>query len=585
MNQLLMTVLLFFSLSCSSTYSTKSVYKENVKLSPRDQVEAHGSKWVVSTQGKYTTQIAADVLKKGGNLVDAAVAASFAISVERPHSTGLGGGGFFIYHEAKTGKNYVFDFRERAPIKAHKNMFLDKNGIVIPDLSVVGSLAIGTPGLVRGLALVHQKFGKTSWAKLVIPAQELAANGFEIYPSLKKALNDKKVVLTRFPSSKKIFFHEDSSVFELGEKLIQSDLAKTLSVISKNPEDFYRGTIAKKIVSSIKNEHGVLSSEDLKKYMVKERKAIESNWKGYDIVTMPPPSSGGIHVAQILKQIENDTLHFHEPQTLHLIASSMQSAYADRAEFLGDPDFVKVPIKGLINPNYISKRRNEFNLSNARSQKEVSAGNAPAFEEPANTTHISLMDADGNVVVSTQTINGSFGSGLVAEGTGIVLNNEMDDFAAKQGVANIFGAVGGDANAVAPQKTPLSSMSPTIVFKGKTPIMAIGAPGGTRIITSVAQTILNHLEFKKDLYSSVAAARIHQQWAPDILFIEESAATGARDEIKPDTINALEKMGWIIKRASAQSNVMAVSRIQKPDGTFEFVGVADPRDIGTSAGE
>jgi gamma-glutamyltranspeptidase/glutathione hydrolase len=573
--------------SCALVPTTKSVNQstQTTIIAPREQVEAHGTKWAVSTQGIHTTRIAADVLRSGGNLIDAAIAASFAISVERPHSTGLGGGGFLIYHEAKTGKDYVYDFRERAPLQATKRMYLDQKGEVIPDLSVNGALAVGAPGLVRGLSKVHQRFGKSPWKKLVTPSQKLALNGFTVYRTLEKALKEKRGVLNRFPSSRQIFFHSNGGILKQGDLLIQADLAKTLGIVAHNPEDFYSGRIARKIIASIQKEKGILSLADLKTYPVKERKAIRAHWKGYEIVTMPPPSSGGIHVAQILKQIENDSLHFLEPPTLHLMASSMQSAYADRAEFLGDPDFTKVPVTGLLNSEYLAKRRGEFNINHARTKKEVLAGNAPSYEDPSNTTHFSFMDADGNVVVSTQTINGYFGSGLVADGTGIVLNNEMDDFAAKAGAPNIFGALGGDANAVAPKKTPLSSMSPTIVLQGKTPILAVGAPGGTRIITSVVQTILNHLEFKKDLYTSVATSRIHQQWSPDVLFIEDSATPGLREEITPETIVALEKIGWKIERAPAQCHIMAVSRIQKPDGSFELVGVADPRDIGTSAGE
>ncbi len=328
----------------------------------------------------------------------------------------------------------------------------------------------------------------------------------------------------------------------------------------------------------------MVSIQDLKRYSVKERKAITSKWKGFDLVTMPPPSSGGIHVLQILKFLEKDQLSFLDPKTIHLTASAMQSAFADRAVYLGDPDFVKVPMKGLLDPKYLAERRSEFNETHARTKEQVSAGRAPEDDEE-NTTHFSMMDAKGNVVVSTQTINGYFGSGFVVEGTGIVLNNEMDDFSAKPNTSNIFGAVGGSANAIAPLKTPLSSMSPTIVFHGKEPVLALGAPGGTRIITAVAQTILNHLEFKKDLYHSIATARFHQQWSPDVLTIENAGTPNARNEVSAAAIEALEKLGWVIKRASGQSNVMAVSRLKSAKNPTILTGVSDPRDAGTSAGE
>ena len=577
-------LLLFTVLSgcVQSLRKNKAEQSPLISIAPREQVEAHGKKWMIATQGKYATQIANEVMRSGGNLIDAAIAASFAISVERPHSTGIGGGGFLIYHEAKTGKNFVFDFRERAPMHSKQSMYLDAQASVIPDLSVYGALAVGTPGLVKGLALIHQKFGKKTWKSLIFPAQILAKNGFDIYPSLAHAIQEKQSVLNRYSSSKKIFLHEDGSVKVLGEHLSQADLANSLEKISINPDDFYSGKIASMISASIKNEHGLLSLIDLKKYKVKERKPLTAFWKGYEVVTMPPPSSGGVHVLQILKLLENDSLQFFTPKMVQLTASAMQSAFADRAVFLGDPDFVKVPLHGLLNAEYLKKRRSEFNETHARSQSEVLAGDVPRFEEEENTTHFSMMDSEGNVVVSTQTINDFFGSGFVAEGTGIVLNNEMDDFSAKPGATNIFGAVGGTANAIAPMKTPLSSMSPTIIFKNHEPVLALGAPGGTRIITAVVQTILNHLAFKKDLYTSIASARIHQQWSPDELMIESPAAINKREEVSPSTILELEKIGWKIKRESAASNVMAVSRSEK---NAELVGVSDPRDIGTSAGE
>lgn len=592
----LLFISLFINNSCSTTGSSKNVEfnhvkeqytngKQSVRVAPRNQVEAHGSNWVVATQGKYTTQIAADVLKNGGNLIDAAVAASFAISVERPHSTGLGGGGFLIYHEAKTGKNYAFDFRGVAPLKSQKNMFLDSKGEVLFLRSLFGGLAVSTPGLVRALKDVHHRFGKSSWSSLVFPARDLARKGFTVYPSLAHAMKEKKNRLSQFPETMRVFFHPDGTPLNSGDHLAQKDLATTLNVISKNPEEFYTGTIARKIVKGIHHYDGILSLDDLKKVKTIVRKPVIANWNGFELVSMPPPSSGGIHVVQILKQLEQDDLHFQEPHTLHLLASSMQSAFADRAEYLGDPDFLKVPQSGLISSKYLAKRRSEIPDARARNAREVSHGRAWEFEEETNTTHFSMMDAEGNVVVSTQTINGYFGSGLVIEGTGIVMNNTMDDFSVKDGTPNLFGVTGGSANSIAPGKTPLSCMTPTIVFKNKIPVLALGAPGGTRIISSVAQTILNHLLFKKDLYTSIASPRIHQQWTPDVLSIERNADLGVRDEIKPETISELEKMGWKIERESAQSNVMAVSRIEKPDGSFEFVGVADPRDIGTSAGE
>ena len=548
-----------------------------VKIAPREQVEAHGKKWMVSTQGRVATDEAARVLKAGGNVIDAAIVASLVIGVERPQSTGIGGGGFMIYHEAKTGKNYVFDFRERAPAKANSKMYLNAKDEVVEGKSETGSLAIAVPGLVRGLTYIHSKFSHADWRTLVRPAQILAKKGFAVYPSLANALEEEKENLAKFPESKFTFLHKDGTPLKLGEKLVQSNLSNTLRILASTPEEFYRGSIARKIAFSVKRHGGLISRNDLATYTVKERKAIEATWKGYKIVSMPPPSSGGVHVVQILKMLEQDDLAkmgFWSPQALHLEAQAMQQAFADRAKYLGDPDFVKVPLRGLIDDSYLKGLRAGFDELHAKSADSVSAGNPPADDE-LNTSHLTIMDKAGNVVVSTQTINGYFGSKLTAEGTGIMLNNEMDDFAAKPGTYNIFGATATtDANQIQPKKTPLSSMSPTILFDstGK-PVLALGAPGGTRIITSVAQTILNYIVYHQDLYHAIASARIHEQWKPDVLMIENQP-------VSTDTLADLQKRGWTIQRIGAQSNVMAVAL----EGDT-LVGVSDPRDIGTSKGE
>ncbi len=574
--------LLIIATSCSHTPSNLNrapsvdTSKPLVQIAPRSAVEARGKKWMVSTQGKYATQEAAKVLKEGGNIIEAAIVASLVIGVERPQSTGIGGGGFLIYHEAKSKRNYVIDFRERAPLKAHKKMYLDAQGEVIRNKSVVGSMAVAVPGMIRGLTYLHRKWGKRDWKSLVWPAQKLAEQGFAVYPTLEEAIQDSKEELALFPESKKIFLHADGSSLKTGETLVQKELGNTLRVLAATPEEFYEGSVAKKIVSSVTAHGGILSLKDLKEYQVRERTAIEADWKGYHVVSMPPPSSGGIHVVQILKLLENDPLDdygFLSGQSLHLEASAMQQAFADRAKYLGDPDFVKVPQKALTAATYLKNLRAKFNLAKARPMTEVFAGDLPK-EDENNTSHLTLMDQAGNVVVSTQTINGWFGSALVAEGTGIVLNNEMDDFSAKPGASNIFGATStSTANQVEAKKTPLSSMSPTIILKEGKPVLALGAPGGTRIITSVAQTILNYLVFHQDLYHSVAAPRIHQQWQPDTLSIENQF-------VAEDTVSELRSKGWVINRTDAESNVMAIAL----EGDT-FVGVADPRDIGTSQGE
>ena len=547
-----------------------------IPIAPESRVSATGRKWMVSTQWDASTQIAARILKDGGNLIDAAVAASFAISVERPHSTGIGGGGFLIFHEAKTGKTHAIDFRERAPHLAGPKMFLDEKGEVIPDLSVTGAKSIAVPGLIRGLRSIHSRFGKMPWRKVVEPAARLAERGFVIYPALARALIEEQADLSKFPATKRIFFHEDGTPLREGESLVQKDLATTLRKIAGDSEEFYTGSISKKILSSVQDGNGILDDKDLKEYSVKDRTPVSASWKGYRVVSMPPPSSGGIHVIQILKMLEQDhlaELGFQSPESEHRIATAMQFAFADRAKFLGDPDFVKVPVNSLLSDAYLASRRRQFDKGRALPQKEVSAGPIDVEKDHFETTHMSLMDREGNAIVSTQTINGWFGSKMVAEGTGIVLNNEMDDFSAKVGASNIFGATSvSEANRVEPGKTPLSSMSPTLIFEGGKPILAVGAPGGTRIITSVAQTILNYLVYKQSLYDSVAAFRIHQQWSPEELKIENR-------EVPAELLRGLSELGWKVKRTPNESNIMAVAR----EGNL-LRGVSDPRDAGTSAG-
>ncbi|NDF14071.1 gamma-glutamyltransferase [bacterium] len=546
-----------------------------VVLASREQVEARGRKWVVSTQGRATTEIARAILQKGGNLIDASIAASFAISVERPHSTGIGGGGFLIYHEAITGKSFVYDFRERAPAKASPKMYLDPKGNVIEGLSVTGAKSVAVPGLVRGLKALHARFGHKPWAELVEPAARLAESGFPVYPALASAMRREQENLKKFKASREVFLHADGSPYRENERLVQRDLSNTLRTLGKDPEDFYQGGIAQKIIATVSEGKGILTAKDLAAYPVKERIALEADWRGFHIVTMPPPSSGGIHVVQILKMLEGDDLKtagFWSKESIHLIASAMQQAFADRAKYLGDPEFTRVPVRGLMDETYLRGLRSKFKADRARTQAEVAPGAVDPDKDRFETTHFSMMDDQGNCVVSTQTINGGFGSKVTVGGTGIVLNNEMDDFSAKVGAKNIFGATSvSDANDIRPGKTPLSSMSPMILLKDGKPVLAVGAPGGTRIITGVVQTILNHIVFEKDLFESIAAPRIHQQWSPDQLTVENQ-------EVSSKTLQGLRDLKWKIKRMPGQSNVMAVAR----DGD-DLIGVADPRDAGTSA--
>lgn len=567
-------LLSFIAISCASNGNpsrTEEVgprYSVSLSDAERGTHEAWGDKWVVSTQGWAATEAVDEIFKAGGNIIDAAVAASFTISVERPQSTGLGGGGFMLYREAKTGKIYAIDFRERAPKAAHEKIFLDTKGEVIPGKSLTGIYSAGVPGLVGGLVEIHKKFGKMALRKIVRPAVKLAESGVEVYPSLEEALLDEDTGVRQFESTRTIFLKPDGSPYKLGEKIIQKNLAESLKKIAASEgREFYRGSIASAIEKATK---GWITRGDLGAYRVKWRTPVRSSFQGYEVVSMPPPSSGGVHLIEILNYLEDAPLKksgFQSPEAIHRTASAMQSAFVDRARYMGDPEFIHVPVGVLTSKAHAAELRRHFNPEKALSADEIEK-DLVVLPEHSETTHFSIMDREGNVVVSTQTINGWFGSGFVIPGTGILLNNEMDDFSAKPGASNSYGAIGSRANSVQAGKTPLSSMSPTIVLENGKPRMAVGAPGGTRIITCVAQTILNHLVFGLPLYESVNAVRFHQQWKPDVLTIEPSG-------LLPETEKELAKYGWVIQKGKVRCAVMAVT---EEGGRLH--GVSEPRDSG-----
>jgi len=564
---------LIFLLSTSLATSCTGLRKASlIPGAKRSSYEAFGKKYMVSSQGKYATQAGLDIFELGGNVIDAAAAISFVLSVERPQSTGLGGGGFMLYFGAHSDKPMAIDFREKAPLKAHKNMYLDSAGNVIEKKSLDGIFAAGVPGLVAGIVETHEKYGKLPLKTILRPAIKLAEDGFKIYPELAKALGRRASVLVNYPASKKIFF-EKGQVLKEGDHLIQKDLAKTLRSIAANGRNgFYAGWVANAIVKESLRLKGLISHRDLRKYNVKQRTPVVGKYKKYEIYSMAPPSSGGVHILQILNILENDQLGKlgpQHPQSIHLTASAMQAAFADRAKYLGDADFVKVPVAGLISKKYAKEIRSKFSLSKAR--KNVIAEN-PFPYESSETTHFTVMDSAGEVVSSTQTINGYFGSGVVVPGTGIVLNNEMDDFANKVGAKNLFGAIGGDKNLVHAEKRPLSSMSPTIVFRDKTPILALGTPSGTRILTCVAQTILNYIEYNLPLYDSVAAIRYHQQWSPDEIRIDEKGFSS-------DVEDQLTKMGHSLRHKNLGCRIQAIAKENN-----SLHGVSDPRGQGLSKG-
>ncbi len=548
------------------------VYAEGERTD-RETMEATGTHFAIATQGRYATKAAEEMYKLGGNIIDAAVSASFVISVERPQSTGLGGGGFMLYRNAKTSEVFAIDFRERAPLKASEKMYIDASGKPVAAMSRNGILSAAVPGLVAGLLEIHQRFGHLPLAQVMAPAIRLAQEGFAIYPELEKALLKKAPVLAQDPAARAIFLAPDGQAWPEGHILMQTDLAQTLRAISKHRlAGFYSGPVANEMVKCFKDRKGLLTREDLRSYKVKWRAPLWGTFDGYDVYSMPPPSSGGVHVIQFLNMLESDHLHnagYLSADAIHLGASALQAAFADRARYLGDPDFVSVPVHGLISKDYAKKRRAEFAEGRARHVTEVQAGQ-PLPYESTETTHMSLLDEEGNAVSTTQTINGWMGASVVVPHTGVLLNNEMDDFSAQEGASNMFGAIGGQANAIAPRKTPLSSMSPTILLRDGQTRMVLGAPGGTHIISCVAQTILNYIEMGLPLYDSVASIRYHHQWQPDVLTIDPPGPS-------PAVLTRLRGMGYTVDIRPVGCDVMAVTREAE-----KLHAVADPRDIGTS---
>lgn len=522
---------------------------------------------MVATEQELATKVGVDILKRGGNAIDAGVAVGFALAVVLPNAGNIGGGGFMMIHDAKTGKNVALDFREMAPARATRDMYLDDKGNVAPGRSLYTHLAVGVPGTVAGLTHALKKYGTMKLSDVMAPAIKLANDGYPVSPSLALILDAERDHLGQWDSSKAIFF-KDGRPLKVGEKLVQKDLAKSMKLISREGASaFYEGTIAKKIVAEMAKHNGLITSDDLKQYKVVEREPVVGNYRGYQVMSMPPPSSGGIHIIQMMNILERYPLKEYgadSAQTIHLMAESMKLAYADRSEYLGDPDFTKVPVKGLTSRAYADELAKKIDPNRATPSTEIKPGKPQPYESD-QTTHFSVADKAGNIVATTYTLNLNFGSGIVATGTGITLNNEMDDFSVKPGVPNAFGLVGGEANAVAAYKRPLSSMSPTFVLKDGKPFLVTGSPGGSRIITTTMETILNVIDHGMNVAEATITPRIHHQWAPDQLRIEKG--------ISADTIKLLQDKG---QKVSIQPSMGRTQTIQiKEDG---FYGYSDPRN-------
>lgn len=525
------------------------------------------------------SQAGLEILRLGGNAVDAAVATTFAISVVEPFSAGIGGGGFLLLHQANKTEMKALDFRERAPLKATKNMYLDAQGKVRPNLSIDGYLSVGVPGTVAGLYQVHRQYGKLPWAKLVAPSIKYAQEGFVVTERFVGAVESRKKLILSNQAARQVFTR-NGTMYAAGDKLIQRDLAKTLQQIATEPQSFYTGNIAQAIAKDMATNGGLVTLEDLKTYKPIWRTPVCGTFQKARICSMPPPSSGGVHLLQILNLIGDTDLKakgWHNPDVLHLMVEAMRIAYADRSEYLGDPDFVKVPVQQLISPEYAAKRRQEIRVNATPSTrvKPVDKATLERFTkaESPDTSHLTVVDEQRNAVSLTFTVNYGFGSGVVTPGTGILLNDEMDDFAAAPGVPNAYGLIGGDANAIAPGKTPLSSMTPTIVTQNNRLKMATGAPGGSTIITTVLQVILGVLSYDMNAGEAVSAPRIHHQWLPDELRIQPFGLDTA-------TIAELKRRGHKIVVRSPWGNANAI--VVTSDNKLE--GAADPRGEGSPSG-
>lgn len=573
----------------------------------RSSYTAKGLKSMAATAHPLATDAAFQILRDGGNAVDAAVAASFVISVVRPQSTGLGGGGFLLFYDNRAKTTLAFDFRERAPRRATSNMFFDQKGQdltmniggrPLSNLSENGPLSVGVPGLVAGLARVHQQHGKLKWEQVLAPSIKVARQGFPVYGSLAKALAERRSIMTVFPETAQIFYPQGRLLKE-GDLLVQKDLADTLTLLAhRGAKEFYEGAVATKIEQTILKYGGILDRQDLKNYRVKNAKPVVGSFRGYQVLSMPPPSSGGAHLIQMLQMMEclgsagqnggevsseNESCHRSKAWSLprpssaeavHLMAEVMKRAFSDRARYMGDPEFFPVPLAQIISREYARKLAKMIDFDQATDAQKLPTGKDVWTESPS-TTHLSIVDREGHAVSTTQTINYLFGSSMVAGGTGIILNNEMDDFSKKPGVPNVFGLVGSEANQIAPGKTMLSSMSPTLIFNSKGElVLVLGSPGGPKIITATFQSVLNYIGYGMPLMDAVHYGRIHHQWLPDVLMYEKGLLS---DEVLSD----LKSRGHQLKESSDPFG--DVQAIGWEGGVW--VGVSDIRSDGWSRGQ
>ncbi len=545
-----------------------------VILSGSRSVPVTAKNGMVVTSHPIASEVALAVLKKGGNAIDAAVTAGFALAVTQPRSGNIGGGGFMLISSERNQEVVSIDYREKAPAAVTRDMFLDKDGEADPQLSRFSHSSAGVPGTVAGFVMALEKYGSISLPAALAPAIELAEKGFVVTPRFAAGVKSTAEHLFQFETGKKKFLKKDGSFYAPGDLFVQPDLAKTLRRIArKGLAGFYAGETAALIVAEMKKGHGLITLADLKNYQPRIRKPVHGTYRGYDIYSMGPPSSGGVHIIQILNILEKypiANLGHLSAKTIHLMSEAMKRAYADRARHLGDSDFIAVPIDGLISKKYAASLRAGIDLNVASNSKDIRFGNPTGYES-SETTHFSIVDQYGNAVSNTYTINFSYGSGIVVAGAGFLLNNEMDDFSAKPGIPNAYGLLGGEANKIEPNKRMLSSMSPTIVVKNGKNFLVTGSPGGSRIITTTLQVIMNVIDHNLNPQAAVNAPRIHHQWFPDEIRIEEG--------ISPDTVSLLRSMGHRVKEKKSMGASQTI--LVGEDGTF--FGGADPRRSTSSA--
>ncbi len=531
---------------------------------------------VVSTE-THATEAGIEMLKKGGNAIDAAVAVGFALAVTHPAAGNLGGGGFMLIRLAGTGETVAIDYREMAPAAASRNMYLDERGNIIPDSSTIGYRASGVPGTVAGLTFALEKYGTLKLPDVMAPAIALARDGVALSYFESQSLRNSRKLLGRFSETKRIYLR-GGNYYAPGERFVQPELANSLAGIARNgAKEFYEGSIAQQIAQDMSAHGGLITTEDLKNYRVFTRKPIEGTYRGFRIYSMPPPSSGGVALVEMLNILEAYPLERYgqgSSRTLHLLAEAMKLAFADRAEFLGDADFVRIPVAGLISKRYAEERRAAIDPFLASDAVKLGHGKPDLFESE-QTTHFSVVDKDGNAVANTYTLNGGFGSGVTIPGTGILMNNEMDDFSSKPGSPNAYGLVHGEANSIAPKKRPLSAMTPTIVLRDGKLFMVLGSPGGPTIINTVLQTLVNVIDFKMTIQEAVDAPRIHHQWMPDKLVVE-------RIGFADDVLQALRSRGHNLDTGRRSLGDCHAILIEPESGVR--LGAADPRLDGRAVG-